>query len=421
MRKFKRIFAAIIAVILMLSFAACGNSGNNAGEDETQSYFEIPKLKKGEFYFYNEYGSVYSAEWETVTADLSFNNDISAISGCTALKYMHIEGGSGKVDLTPLASCTNLSALYIDMCGNIDFSPLAACKNLKEIYIYKTSMDSLESLKEITGLQALYISGGSISDVSPLASMAGLKKLCLNGNSVSDLDPLASLENLSELYIESNEVSALPALKNLSTLDISYNPVTSIDFEGFDALKSLTAKECLLDEETVSSAENFGIDISVEITDEQVITNFYTGEASAATELYISQFPSDLSALKDFTSLKKLLIEGTPSSLCTRNIEAIAECSGVTELTINKGLSDISWISSMDNLEILNLQFNNIEDYSPLYGLRNLKELYISSNPFTAEDLTALKEAIPDTTIYAFERYCKNLYPEGVYRDDMAK
>lgn len=68
------------------------------------------------------------------------------------------------------------------------------------------------------------------------------------------------------------------------------------------------------------------------------------------------------------------------------------------ELFINP-ITDLSPLSELENLIDLHVGECEISDFSPLYGLKNLDRLWISDNPYTEEELSRLKEALPNTTI----------------------
>lgn len=63
----------------------------------------------------------------------------------------------------------------------------------------------------------------------------------------------------------------------------------------------------------------------------------------------------------------------------------------------NCSLANINFLKKYPNLEYLNLKYNSITDYTPLYTLRNLKELYISS--IDSKQLDVLQKYLPQTKI----------------------
>ena len=58
-------------------------------------------------------------------------------------------------------------------------------------------------------------------------------------------------------------------------------------------------------------------------------------------------------------------------------------------------------LKKLKNLKELNLQNNYISDPSPLYGLKQLEVLVIGDNCMTEEQVSRLRQALPNTMIYA--------------------
>ncbi|MCK5834072.1 leucine-rich repeat protein, partial [bacterium] len=107
------------------------------------------------------------------------------------------------IDLSPLASCTNLRLLNLRNNGlsiGIDLSPLASCANLEEIDLCCNELTSigLSPLASCTNLKALALFSNKLTsiDLSPLTSCESLRRLDLNGNRLNTID-LLPLWNLS--------------------------------------------------------------------------------------------------------------------------------------------------------------------------------------------------------------------------------
>ena len=69
------------------------------------------------------------------------------------------------------------------------------------------------------------------------------------------------------------------------------------------------------------------------------------------------------------------------------------------EVFLNDGIEDISVLSKLDKLIDLHIGQCSISDISPLLGLKNLDRLWLPGNPVSEEDVQALREALPNTTI----------------------
>lgn len=77
--------------------------------------------------------------------------------------------------------------------------------------------------------------------------------------------------------------------------------------------------------------------------------------------------------------------------------------SALTKLCLqDKNIEDVAPLSSLKNLEVLNLDPNKIRDVSPLSSLRNLKKLVLSGND-QIKDLSSLS-SLPNLTILHLDR-----------------
>ncbi|NLI20940.1 MAG: leucine-rich repeat domain-containing protein [Clostridiales bacterium] len=74
------------------------------------------------------------------------------------------------------------------------------------------------------------------------------------------------------------------------------------------------------------------------------------------------------------------------------------------ELFMNH-IADLAPLSGLAKLKDLNLAHNEIADLTPLYSLTQLERLWISVNPVTAEQIDALRAALPDTEIVTGENW----------------
>ena len=96
-------------------------------------------------------------------------------------------------------------------------------------------------------------------------------------------------------------------------------------------------------------------------------------------ELLTNQI-EDISPLSGLTKLKLL-------DLSNNQITDISALSGLTALETlalyNNQITDISALSGLSNLTSLDMERNQIADITPLSGLTNLKSLELSSNPIT--------------------------------------
>lgn len=229
---------------------------------------------------------------------------------------------------------------------------------------------SSANLAKITTLDA---SGQSIEKLGGLEYCASLTNLNLASNKISDIGELSSLTKLTELSINGNSISDISSLSSLSSL------------------------------------QKLNIQYNSSITDISVL-----GNLTNLTELKIGQNGSftDVSALADLSKLTLLWIQS--QELPSDALSHIAKLTGLsyslalTNVTLGGSqLSDISELSTLTSLQILNLYDNAISDVGKLPALTSLTSLSLSKN--TMSDLVGLKRLTALEDVYI--TYCDNLVP----------
>ena len=192
---------------------------------------------------------------------------------------------------------------------------------------------TVQDLLELTMIDA---EGKNIRDLAGLESATNLEELRIPDNQVRDISPIVGLPELRIIGMASNEVVDVPSLDllKLEELDLRRNRV--FDLSGFVNLPNL--RELNLD------------------------VNLLT----------------DIEPLADMTSLTHL-------SLNSNAIEQIFALSGLTglvelRLRLNQFISDISVLSALTELEVLDIAFNRVSDLGPMAGLVNLVDLSVGGN-----------------------------------------
>ena len=139
----------------------------------------------------------------------------------------------------------------------------------------------------------------------------------------------------------------------------------------------------------------------------------------------------DISWLREMPQLKVLILA----------VNYIEDISPLEEMDLeylelfNNYITDLTPLTGMEHLLDLNLSFNCIADYSPLYGLKQLERLWLYNSenrfgysPVSRTAYTQLREALPDTEMdnvndptaggwRLHERYrvVRAIFSEGVY------
>ncbi len=114
----------------------------------------------------------------------------------------------------------------------------------------------------------------------------------------------------------------------------------------------------------------------------------------------------DLSFLYDLPHLKVLIVA------CNSDLSDITPIGSLKELEyleiFKNNIRDISCLANCENLVDLNICFNRISDWSPLYGLKKLRRLwlynsnnYSDSSPVPSSAVQALRKALPECKVDA--------------------
>ncbi len=146
------------------------------------------------------------------TIMLSNINDLEELRGLEPLTCLDIDHNPSLRDLSPLASCPNLSKLSATETAASDLTPLKRLANLKEVYLSSTPVTDVSPLAEIPSLETVWLYGTAVTDVSCLASLPNLKELNLYKSQVEDLSAFRGRESI--LGVERKKLGIVKAGKS---------------------------------------------------------------------------------------------------------------------------------------------------------------------------------------------------------------
>lgn len=369
-------------------------------------------------------------------------------------------------DLSDVQYFPNLTSLFMGWAlykeGGVDLTPLASLTNLGGLYMPCTTIKGIEPLTALTKLQELQIWGTrNIADLSPLAGMSELRSLWISDNVISDLSPLANLQQLEWLNIGRNmitDVSPLAGLKNLKTLFLTDNPIRDYtplselfpslekDFDLLDHSLPIEFSSPALEKAIRKSMNVPKGDITPEMA--EGVTELYLGneygvkipEEDKVSEVNsLRYFPhlmklelqyndirdnvSMLTVLGGLKELRMLDLNGNSLFSCYElagckqleylniagfignDLNSLKPLKGLKTLILSYSphIRDLGPLSELTSLEELRLESVMIDDYSPLAGLKNLKTLYIAQGDGYNPDLSPLAGIYPNLTDKNFE------------------
>lgn len=366
--------------------------------------------------------------------DLSNNkiSDIKPLKKLSSLRTLHLDGNEIK-DFSPLYDIDSLSMLTI---GQMDISAsqlkelkakLPNCiiysddakedvieiklggktfkNNVKELDLSGCDVHDITLLSACTKLEKLDLSDNSISDISALVDLPNLKELDISNNRISDISPLMSVPKLEYLNLSGNRIKSVAALQDLSgltELNVSDNELGSIAAIGrLTNLKTLWMDKVGLSDADLEELYNLKNLKKLSIKD-----NADLSEAAVATlKKKLSGCSISHSELKS-----EIVLGGKSFAVDAENVEAnglglsdISKVSGFTNVKhldlSHNSISRLSPLSTLKTLETLDLSNNSISDVSALTSLKNLKQLWLNGNSISADQIQALKAALPDCYI----------------------
>jgi len=291
-------------------------------------------------------------------------------------------------DISPLASLTHLEELNLDFNRIRDINPLSSLVNLRVLYLKHGTISTRRYLIRNHTYESL--------DLTPIANLLNLEHLDISKNIITNLEPLDSLTNLQHLIIDcigfcsypslaethpdlaeqynhSVDITPLSNLTNLKILHFNNNPHIQ-DLSPLASLKQL---------QVLGVSHN-------SIKDIRFLKDLVNLEA-----LYLAanQF-KDVSPLQN---LKKMRILSMTNNRQISDITHLSSLTNLQELNLYMNqITDVTPLSSLQNLLVLNLQSNPIQDLSPLSSLTNLQALAINSGmglscPFHRETICVWK------------------------------
>ncbi len=290
-------------------------------------------------------------------ADPIYSSDLDQVTQLFFFGYRTLESWSDaeydsifRVE-TPRGSITSLA-------------DIPKLKNLKQLAICNQSITDLSPLED-TGILQLSLVGNNITDISPLANMPSLKEVLLGYNPIIDISPLTKQPDLIQLDLSGTSVYELSPIgdSNIETLTLFGTPVLY-----YDALNQLSNLQSL----RITNLDDRGL---------TVVSSLHQ-----LSKLVIFNSVTDLTPLLELTNLTSLDINHND----IQSLDGIDQFSRLTYLCLgSENDLDLSLLTRMENLQILDIFSQPISDYSPILQIPHLTQLYCS------EEQKATLEQLP--------------------------
>ncbi|KAI0351465.1 hypothetical protein OH77DRAFT_1411124 [Trametes cingulata] len=304
------------------------------------------------------------------------------------------------------SSVRTLSVASNLLTGITSFSHLL---NLENLDISWNQIDSLRQLECLRHLRELRADGNRIDSVDGLQKMDGLIKLSLQGNQIRELDlheykwtrlemlnlsqnrinsvgGLGSVPSLVALNLDNNSLGKLEpevAMPRLRILRVSGNRLQTLDAAPFPNLRTLYA-------------DNNSLGSILRAYRLTKLENLSLRNQSGRGGLTLS--------IRDVRDVKRLYLSGNPlkagflSEPCYNLVYLeLAACRLIT--------LPADFAKMVPNVRVLNLNYNFLEDPSPLQGLSRLRKLtIIGSRIKGAKQLVRVLRGMKDMEMIDFRQ-----------------
>ena len=294
-------------------------------------------------------------------------------------------------DTTPLlqTDLDRVTSLYLF--GNQTLSSWSDVSN-NSLYPRGMGQGAIQSLADIPYLRnlcELAICEQNVYDLSPLEGMH-LVRLALYGNQITDVSVIASLSDLRELLLANNPLTRIDALK-----DLPYLEVVNLNNTRVYDLAPLNSKTTAL---YLNNAPIF--DLSPLLGMPSLQTLFFTNpdaddlsvlsQLTGLTSLEVSYDLTSVQPLLPLKNLTRLALIFTPMD----SFSGIETLEQLSYLRISvKDHVDLTPLTKMPSITELDIFSQNVEDYSALFQIPNLKLLFCSKAQ--AAEIEALGKPIP--------------------------
>lgn len=292
--------------------------------------------------------SLAGAEHLVNLTDLQLTNnrisDLSPLRKLTSLQALGLHNNP-LTSLAPLAKLTNLITLEVGRARIKDISVLSKLVNLESLDISENPFTSLKPLRTLSKLRFLQLHWTKAKDLSPLAGLTSLEQLSLDASEPDNLLPLAQLTKLQRLNLSGFtflDLAPLAKLTGLTSLDLGNRPISNIA-----PLAGLTSLE----------------ELQLYTTKVRDPSPLYGLTRLTVLNLVNTAIPPNISWVKRFPALKQLGLE----SLGITDISPLAQLTELEYLYLARNrITDLSTLSKLTKLKYLSLQENRVLDASPV-------------------------------------------------------
>ena len=317
----------------------------------------------------------------------------------SAVKDYFVNGTYSHIEYHENGGYSETFGIAMDENGDGEISTAEMAK-IETIYLnIDSEITDYSFFEYCENLRVLQIYDQGMEDISFLENLTTLEELGLGNNNISDISILKNLTNLKELYLNDNNVSDTSVVSNLTNLKI-----LSLGRNKLKSIPDLSKITAFNDINIYNKYGEYNIYADFygnEITDISGLKNTIFSRIS----LYNNKI-TDVSALSTMTNLQNVDLSNNEIT----NFSSLPKTI-TTLMLFNNKVSDISYLKNFSNLNYLHLSGNEITDVSILNELKHLRYVSLDNNKIEALELKDLEEL---TSIYFSNNNLKTVSIENV-------
>ena len=397
--------------------------------------------------------------WQKLGLAGLYFDDVASLSGMTQLQHLDISSNDiphsqvltdtlteldqlaylnvGSTLIQDYSFITDMPALVgLDITDNLpsDWSPIMSKTDWQSLGLVRTNLSNLDFVTNMLQLRSLNVANNwQLEDFSPLIGMTQLEELTLRANTITEIEFLSGLINLKyldlgDIYLYGGDFSPLAGMTQLEYLDTSNSAVSSlIPFAAMTQLKYLDlghfVGQAMSDYEPLYQLTNLEhlatSAVRVRYDDDSANYEFlslYTQLKSIdlksigekGLENALAHMPADIRKLSFVT----------PYDFAP-DLSALGQFSELNSLDIQIENTDFSFLSTLHNLEVLDVATNDRAfDFSSLANSNLTSFRYFRSSSSSALEtvnlnflgqLPQLKDVLTYNTLYNFDEVAEHL------------
>lgn len=332
-------------------------------------------------------------------------SEIQFIKYSDRLKYLDLS--NTQVDsIAELLNLKNLISLKIQKAPIVSFAVLNEFQNLEELDLLESGFNNAENIKSLKKLKKLVLARNYLVNFSSLSELTSLTYLDLSETNLQELTPLSEMSELEILDItktpvsDLNPIANLPKLKKISADETQINPTIADNFvrthpsvllihhvkdleSWWEGLSSAWKQVLKRNNPLITSDQP-----SIEVLTQTVMVN------------KIDLDSAGIETLNPITRLVNLSEVDFSNNPLIDDLLPLSELKKLNRIVgKNTSVTDLSSITEVQGLELIDLEGSPIKSIKPLLGLPKLTYLNVNEADFFTEEVPEVLLIKPDLTI----------------------